>query len=130
MKDILKFTIELNPVTKKNSQEIAYNRRTGRPFVKQSDIYKRYAAECGYYIQGRGMNIDFPVQVTTVFYRRTRHTVDLTNLEAAIHDILVSYEVIKDDSYKIIVSTDGSRVMFDKDHPRTEVTISKWEGRV
>ena len=56
----------------------------------------------------------------------TRHQVDLTNLQAAIDDILVHYKVIKDDNYSIIVSHDGSRVFYDKEHPRTEVYITDY----
>lgn len=32
-----------------------------------------------------------------------------------------------DDNSQIIVSHDGSRVLYDKDNPRTEVTISPYE---
>ena len=32
---------------------------------------------------------------------------------------------LKDDNYKILTSHDGSRVMVDKDNPRTEVEITK-----
>ena len=53
----------------------------------------------------------------------TRRIVDLTNLEEAIDDILVKYGVLKDDNSRILVSHDGSRVLYDKDNPRTEVTI-------
>ena len=55
---------------------------------------------------------------------------DLTNLHEALHDILVKYHVIADDNCKIIVSTDGSRVLYDRENPRTEVTITKAGGVV
>ena len=126
--EIVRFTIPLNPVTKKNSQQIFINSKTGRPFVAQSKKYKEYEKEVGYFIRGRGLLIDYPVTVTTIFYRVTKHTVDLSNLMAATHDVLVKYQVLADDSYKIIKSVDGSRVYFDKDNPRTEVIISKYEG--
>jgi len=53
--------------------------------------------------------------------------VDLTNLHEALHDILVKCEVLEDDNCKIIAATDGSRVMYDKDNPRTEVVITAME---
>ena len=37
--------------------------------------------------------------------------------------MLVKYGVLKDDNSEIITSHDGSRVLYDKDNPRTEVTI-------
>ena len=49
---------------------------------------------------------------------------DLTNFNEALHDILVNKGIIADDHYKIVVSTDGSRVHVDKTSPRTEVYIT------
>lgn len=53
----------------------------------------------------------------------TKRRVDLTNLLEAIDDVLVKYGVLKDDNSEIITSHDGSRVLYDKDNPRTEVVI-------
>lgn len=39
---MVKFTIKLPPITKKNSQRIAINRRTGKPFILPSEKYKEY----------------------------------------------------------------------------------------
>ena len=58
-----------------------------------------------------------------MFYMKTKRTVDLTNLEEAIDDVLVKYGVLKDDNSQIVVSHDGSRVLHDPKSPRTEVTI-------
>ena len=74
------------------------------------------------------LGIDQPVNVAAKFYMPTRRRVDLTNLNEALHDILVHYGVLSDDNAKIIVSTDGSRVYWDKDNPRTEVIITAVEG--
>lgn len=69
--------------------------------------------------------IDYPVNVKAVFYMQTKRKVDLTNLHEALHDILVKYGVLEDDNFKIIQSTDGSRVSYDKWNPRTEVEITR-----
>ena len=61
---------------------------------------------------------------------KTRHAVDLTNLLEAVDDVLVKYGVLEDDNSRIIVSHDGSRVLYDKQRPRTEVTIRFLDGRV
>ena len=66
-----------------------------------------------------------PVNVQAVYYRRTHRRVDLTNLESALMDILVKAGVIEDDNCMIVVSTDGSRVQFDKNCPRTEIVITE-----
>ena len=76
----------------------------------------------------KSLGIDQPVNVAAKFYMPTRRRVDLTNLHEALHDILVNYGILTDDNAKIIVSTDGSRVYWDKENPRTEVIITAVEG--
>ena len=108
---------------KKNSQQIIINKATGRPMIIQSKRYREYEKKCGWFIQGKGEKINEPVTVKCLFYMPTKRRVDLTNLLNAILDILVKYEVIADDNSNIVYSTDGSRVLYDKENPRTEVTI-------
>ena len=120
MKEI-KFTIPLAPVTKKNSQRIAdcgtYKK------ILPSKAYVQYEKDAGYFLPHRGKKINCPCEVVCLFYMPTKRKVDLTNLEEAIDDVLVKYGVLEDDHCKIIVSHDGSRVFYDSDNPRTEVTI-------
>lgn len=120
---MLRFTILLPPITKKNSQRILINQGTKKPFIAQSEKYKQYEKECGCFIKGKGRKIDEPVTVKCVYYMPTKRRVDLTNLLEATHDILVKYEVLADDNSNIIYSVDGSRVLVDKDNPRTEIDI-------
>ena len=123
--DKLEFTIELPPITKKNSQRIVYNKSTRRPIIVPSEKYKEYERSCGYFLKGRGLMISEPVNVKATYYMPTKRRVDLTNLHESLHDILVAYGVLEDDNSNIIVSTDGSRVKYDKERPRTEVVITK-----
>lgn len=119
-----KMTIYGNPATKKNSMEIYRNSRTGQPFLTQSKRYKDYAKDCAKQITGRYKQaIDYPINLKCVYYRKTKHRVDLTNLLAATCDILTDCGVIADDNYKIIRSHDGSRIDFDRDNPRVEIEI-------
>lgn len=115
--------LELLQSQKKNSQQIIINKGTGRPMIIQSKRYREYEKECGWFIQGKGEKINEPVTVKCLFYMPTKRRVDLTNLLNAILDILVKYEVIADDNSNIVYSMDGSRVLYDKENPRTEVTI-------
>ena len=71
--------------------------------------------------------IDTPCEVRCLFYMPSRRRVDLTNLLESADDALVAAGVLADDNIQIIVSHDGSRVLYDKDSPRTEVTISPYE---
>lgn len=123
MNPIIKFTIKENPVTKKNSQQIFFNHKTKRPFITQSERYKNYEAVACNYIPRIDTPIDYPVRVKATYYRKTKHLVDLNNLNQALHDIMVKYNLLKDDNYTIIASVDGTRCYIDHDSPRTEVEI-------
>lgn len=60
---------------------------------------------------------------------KTKRRVDLNNLHNALHDILVHYQIIDDDNSEVIAATDGSRVRYDKEFPRTEITIKEIKER-
>lgn len=119
--------IPLNPKTKKNNQRILTNRKTGKPFVAQNNTYKQYEKDAGWFLKWHKPPINEPVNVKCVFYRDTKRLCDLPNLLNAILDILRLYGIIKDDNRNIVYSVDGSKVLYDKDNPRTEITITKAE---
>lgn len=119
----MNFTIKLTPISKKNSQQIMVNRATGKPFIMPSKQYKEYERAAMWFIPKSKKQIDHPVNVKCLFYMPTHRKVDLTNLLEAIDDIMVKAGLLADDNYTIIQSHDGSRVMYDKNNPRTEVTI-------
>lgn len=120
---MLNFTIPLAPISKKNSQRILINSRTGKPFIMPSAAYKDYEREASLFIP-RGVYINKPVNVKCLFYMPTRRKCDLTNLLEAIDDILVKTGVLADDNYTVVESHDGSRVYYDKENPRTEIVIT------
>ena len=126
---VIKITLEGNPVTKKNSQRILVNSKTKKPFVAPSAAYEKYKRSAKWTCAACRMNnlkngtITSPVNIECLFYMGTRRAVDLTNLLEAVDDILVHYGVIADDNAKIVVSHDGSRVLYDKENPRVEITI-------
>lgn len=118
-----------DPRTKKNSQRIIRIGRGSR--IIPSKAYMDYAEECALQLlaqRATNAGIDYPVNVACVYFMPTRRKVDLTNLNEAIHDILVANYVLMDDNRDIIASTDGSRVEYDKQHPRVEITITPLEG--
>ncbi|MGN1382116.1 MAG: RusA family crossover junction endodeoxyribonuclease [Eubacterium sp.] len=118
----LKFVIPVAPRTKKNSQRIVTI--GGHPRVIPSRAYKDYEEAVGYYLPRLKDPISAPVNVKAVFFMPTRRRVDLVNLEEALLDVLVRYGVLEDDNSKVVAAMDGSRVAYDKEHPRTEVMIS------
>lgn len=123
----IKFTVDLTPVSKKNHQRILKNRRTGKPFVAPSEQYKQYESYALWFIPKVQKPIDYPVNVKCLFYMPTKRVCDLPNMLNSIDDIMVKAGLLKDDNYKIIAGHDGSRVLYSKEMPRTEVTITRME---
>lgn len=122
---MIKFTIELPPITKKNSQQIIFNRNTGHRMVIPSPQYRRYEHEAAWFMPSE--LVDYPANVKCVYYMPTRRKVDLSNLLNSTLDLLVHYGVLLDDNRNIVYSVDGSRVFYDKENPRTEIEITRIE---
>ena len=120
---LLKITISLEPRTKKNSGRVIRT-KTGQSFFLPSKAFVEYQTACGYLLKRYAMHIDKPINIQAIYYMSTHRKVDITNLHSALHDILVHYDVIADDNMRIVAGTDGSRVRYDKDNPRTEITIT------
>lgn len=111
--------------SKKNSQRILVNKRTGKLFIGQSEIYANFERECGKFLIKYKNNITYPVNLKCIFYVPNKRKRDLTNLENAIADILVKYKVLQDDNYNIIQSWDGSRIVYEKGREETIIEITK-----
>lgn len=122
----MKITLLGCPITKKNHQKIVtMGNRTG---LVQSDAYRQYEEDCLWQLSHRHkQGIDKPVNVKCVYFMQTRRRVDLVNLLEATNDILVKGGVLADDNSSIVVSHDGSRVLYDKLNPRVEIDITKQE---
>lgn len=119
----MKFTIEIQPVTKKNHPIIA--RSGGYPKLLPSKQFTQYQKDCVVFLPRPTTPISMPINIKAVFYMGSRRRCDLVNLLQALDDVLVHYGVIADDNYKIVVGHDGSRVQYDKARPRTEVEITE-----
>lgn len=120
--EMIKFTIPLPPISKKNSQQIV-RRKDGRPCIIPSKKYKEYEVATAPFMP-KVSTIDRTVNVKATFYMQTHRIVDLVNLQEALLDVLVKHRVLDDDNSRIVVSMDGSRVDYDKENPRTEVEIT------
>lgn len=124
----LRYVIPLNPVSKKNHQTIL-RKADGTPFIAQSKQYRIYEQTAALYLAPKPAKpVSDPVNVCCTFYMGTRRRCDLTNLEAAAHDILVRSGILADDNRDIIATTDGSKVLYDKANPRTEIVITPVEA--
>ena len=125
------YTIKGNPATKKNSQQIVINKASGRPFIKPSERYEQWQIDAAWQLRPVPRKpIDEPIEISCLFYRQNAIRCDLTNLLEAVDDMLVHEGIIQDDDFKHIVSHDGSRVLIDRDNPRVEIIIKRYNENV
>lgn len=138
----INFTITGNPVSSKNSRPIFINKATGSRFIGKSKLLKDYMDKGLYELDrqkkydirnlcyrkydpdfegARDYPITIPVEVTFKFYCKDNRKRDLVNLCQAPLDLLQKAEIISDDS--MVKSLDGSRIYYDKENPRTELTL-------
>lgn len=123
--EVISFTVPIPPISKKNSQQILINKATGRPFIMPSKQYKDYEKIALLFMPKLIRPIDFPCNVKCLFYMPTHRKCDLTNLLEAIDDIMVKSGLLDDDNFTIIESHDYSRILYDKENPRTEIYITR-----
>ena len=120
----MQITLYGDPRTKKNNPRIKWV--GGKPKVLPSAQYKGYEYDCLKQITGKHKKaIGYPINLQVVYYMETRRKCDLVNLLQATNDILVAANVLEDDNYSIVYSMNGSRVLYDKENPRAEITITK-----
>lgn len=123
--EVLRLTIPVAPRSKKNSMQIV--KFGDRPSIRPSRIYSEYEKAVLKVIpQEARLKINYPVNIQALFFAETRRKVDITNLNSALHDVLTKAGVLADDNRDIVVSSDGSRVFWDKVNPRTEVIITRY----
>lgn len=131
----IKYTIKGDPRTKKNHQMIAGSgkrcpvcRKPEKQWVRQGHAHDEYAETAKWQLRPvPSRPIECPVNVKCLFYMKTRRVVDQLNLLATVDDLLKDTGIIADDNCRIVVGHDGSRVLYDKENPRTEIIITKIE---
>lgn len=120
----MKINIPVAPRTKKNHSRIVM--RGKYPKLLPSKQFEEFQDDCFLYLyQYKGLMIDYPINLKCIFYQDANRVVDLCGYLQAIQDILVHYEVLKDDNIRIVQSVDGSRVLTDKKRPRIEIEIER-----
>lgn len=121
---LTELTILGNPRPKKNNMTFirTKNGKTALIQTEQFQAYKEsFILQCK--LQYKKEPIGQGVNVKCIYYRGDKRKTDLVNLQNGTLDILVEAGVLKDDNWRIVQSMDGSRVFYDKDNPRVEITI-------
>jgi len=124
----MKIIIPIIPRSKKNSQEIVFNRKTGHRMVIQNKKYTEFEKECKKYIPIlREPPINYPINLKCKFYVPDARKRDIANYLEAIQDVLVKYKLLEDDNYNIVASIDGCSMQIDRENSRIEIEITKKE---
>lgn len=135
MELLAQYTIPLNPRPKKNEHRIAGSgpkcpvcKKYKKQFVRNGKNTTDFAFFAAKYLRPKPAKpITGPVQLVYRCYRETRHRVDDLNLYEALDDLLVKEGVLSDDNINVIRSRDGSRCFYDKERPRAEIFIFRYE---
>lgn len=155
MKEILRFYIPIRPVTKKNNMQVTRG-ANGKAGIRQSKRYVRYEKSVLDWWFGTDgstakdkLQVSSPdlvekeddklikllenpnpltikVNVKAIYGLPTAQRSDLINYHAALHDILTKMGIIEDDHWKIVYSTDGSKIVIDRNSPGTLVIIEAY----
>ena len=123
----MRIIIPLKTPSKKNSQQLVFV--SGKPRIIQSNNYLQFERDCAYFLKRYAKHIEYPVNLKCTFYVPDKRKRDLTNLLNAIQDVLVKYDVIADDNYKIVVGVDGSRIIYEKGREETIIDIEELDGK-
>lgn len=135
MEELARYTIPINPRPKKNEHRIGGNgpkcpvcKKYKKQFVRNGSRTTEFAFQAAKFLVPKPKKpITGQVQVVYRCFRETRHRVDDLNLYEALDDILVKEGILSDDNINIIRSRDGSRVFYDKENPRAEIYIYRYE---
>ena len=123
----LTIIIPINPRSKKNSQQIVFNKKTKRAMVIQNKNYTQFERDCKPFMPILEQPIDYPINLSVQFYVCDARKRDIANYLEAIQDILVKYNIIKDDNYNIVASIDGCSMAINREYPHCEILITKKE---
>lgn len=124
----MKLTLDGNVPSQKNGKEIAFNRATGRRFVRSNDrvtAWKEIAVtELRRQFHGYVVT-DYPITIALVVYFDNLRRHDLDNAASGVMDALVAAEVITDDNVNFVDCLTLQYGGHDKLNPRVEIFLDE-----
>lgn len=128
MAQILAFTVLGAPRTKKTSNQVWKNRRTGKRIVAPSEAFLEWQEQAVFVVGGANLLRipqpwgDAPCNLSAVFYRDANRG-DLAGYVQGLQDLFTKRGVWLDD--KVVRGNDGQRLRVDAKNPRVEVVITE-----
>lgn len=113
------------PVSKKNNKNIAWNRKTGKPFIISSGRFNEWHRTAMAEITSRPIvEFDGPVKIQIDYYFPTYRRTDLDNKTSSILDLLVDCNILTDDCWRLVpeLIVTGN---YDHNNPHTNILITE-----
>ncbi len=129
--ETIRLTVYGQPTSKKNSMRFIRTRGCrGRVALLPSREFCRWVTIAREQVMAqlagvKGLPITYPVHLKVLAFRHTRRKIDLSNIYAAVEDMLQKYGVLKDD--ELVQSHDGSRKFLGvpEDEARVEIELEE-----
>lgn len=122
----MKLTVKGNVKAKKNNKMVAYNKKSGKPFIltkKDTDTYMKDAVQ-QLKEQFRGYKItQYPILIQMSFYYKTKHRKDIDNSATTILDCMKEAGIIEDDDVTHVNELSLFFAGYDKENPRVEIFL-------
>lgn len=122
----MKLVINGNVKSKKNNKMVAYNRKSGKPFIltkKDTDDYMNDAIR-QMKDQFQGYEItEYPITIQMSFYYKTKHRKDIDNSATTILDCMKTAGIIEDDDVSHVNELYLHFAGYDKENPRVEIFL-------
>jgi len=107
----------------KNSKKVAFNGRTGKPFIMTEQRVKVWQESVAWQLSSI-RPIFGKVEVEVEFTHKDRRKRDLDNELSSVMDALKNAKVIEDDNCDIVVKETAIFCGVDKDSPGAKITIT------
>lgn len=122
----MKLVVKGNVKAKKNNKMVAYNKKSGKPFIltkKDTDDYMIDAVrQLREQFEGHKVT-GYPILVQMVFYYPTKHRKDIDNSATTILDCMKEAGVIEDDDVTHVNELSLFFGGYDKENPRVEIYL-------
>lgn len=119
-------------LSKKNSERIITNRRTGAPMIVSNKSAKANEDSMIEQFSTQTLRLSKPImncKISIEIYEPNFQKRDLDNQATSILDALVKAEVIADDSFKCVQELNVKFGGVDREHPRAEIRIAEQVGK-
>lgn len=113
------------PVSKKNNKNIAWNHKTGKPFIISSGRYNEWHRTAMAEITSQSrVEFDCPVKIQIDYYFPSYRRTDLDNKTSSILDLLVDSGILTDDNWRAVpeLIITGN---YSHNNPHTNIKITE-----